>query len=357
MAPAWFRYSLEMFLNRYIRAYIYTSTELKKNKSKILREMVWALITKRISPFFYFHYGFYLKSQTITKIDNYITESLFYYKYLVALNQHWILLDDKNVFSQICKSEGLTIPSTVLRIKNGRILDHAGNEILCTSTFDTFLCSLRATELICKPALMSSGGEGIFKLRINVGHAYCEQTRFGFLEFMKLAHRDWIIEECLVNHSELRANKEEALNCIRVITAHPSGADPVAMYIVYKVATTSCLVDNAHSGGIYVGVNIDTGYLFSVGFTEKYEMYTQHPISGASFSGIRIPYFENALQLSIRAAKTFPSLKVIGWDIAITPSGPVIIEGNSFPGLALIQKAHQGAPKLIKFIKEEYAKI
>ena len=37
--------------------------------------------------------------------------------------------------------------------------------------------------------------------------------------------------------------------------------------------------------------------------------------------------------LVIWLAKLVPTIKYIGWDVAITNDGPVIIEGNSFPGV------------------------
>ena len=37
------------------------------------------------------------------------------------------------------------------------------------------------------------------------------------------------------------------------------------------------------------------------------------------------------------AALKIPELRYIGWDIAITDNGPVLIEGNEYPSYGLIQ--------------------
>ena len=35
----------------------------------------------------------------------------------------------------------------------------------------------------------------------------------------------------------------------------------------------------------------------------------------------------------------FPQVGHVGWDMAVTPDGPAIIEGNNFPGTDLCQLA------------------
>ena len=49
------------------------------------------------------------------------------------------------------------------------------------------------------------------------------------------------------------------------------------------------------------------------------------------------PYFEKALQLCKKAAKVEKHVRYVGWDIAITDKGPVIVEGNPLPGYDMPQ--------------------
>lgn len=37
------------------------------------------------------------------------------------------------------------------------------------------------------------------------------------------------------------------------------------------------------------------------------------------------------------AAKEIPQVAYVGWDVAITPNGPVLIEGNTTPGYRYYQ--------------------
>ncbi|MBN9282025.1 MAG: hypothetical protein J0H37_07220, partial [Hyphomicrobium denitrificans] len=48
----------------------------------------------------------------------------------------------------------------------------------------------------------------------------------------------------------------------------------------------------------------------------------------AELEGFRLPDWTLVTELALRAARTFLPLRTIGWDIALTPDGPVIVEGN-----------------------------
>jgi hypothetical protein len=53
--------------------------------------------------------------------------------------------------------------------------------------------------------------------------------------------------------------------------------------------------------------------------------YQGHPDTGVRFEGHAVPFYEEAVALCRRF--------LIGWDVAITPRGPLILEPNLFPGL------------------------
>lgn len=60
---------------------------------------------------------------------------------------------------------------------------------------------------------------------------------------------------------------------------------------------------------------------------------TSHCDTGTVFGDITIPYWEKVKEMVIDGASYIPELSYIGWDVAITPEGPVIIEGNAISGL------------------------
>ena len=53
--------------------------------------------------------------------------------------------------------------------------------------------------------------------------------------------------------------------------------------------------------------------------------------------GFQVPCWEEIKALVKEAALVTPQLRYMVWDVALTPDGPVIIEGNSLGGLTLQQ--------------------
>ena len=41
---------------------------------------------------------------------------------------------------------------------------------------------------------------------------------------------------------------------------------------------------------------------------------------------------KEAVEIAKEAALVVPQIRYIGWDICVTPNGPAIIEGNTYPG-------------------------
>ena len=76
-------------------------------------------------------------------------------------------------------------------------------------------------------------------------------------------------------------------------------------------------------------------------------MYATHPDTGFRFAGFEVPYFPEVLAAAKNAAAHVPH-ELIGWDIAVTEAGPVIIEGNTVPESAdhgdRARPGHDGPP-------------
>ena len=62
-------------------------------------------------------------------------------------------------------------------------------------------------------------------------------------------------------------------------------------------------------------------------------------MTGARIPGTAIPYWQEAVAMCLEASRVVPQVRFVAWDVAITPDGPVFIEGNSFPSHAIPQFA------------------
>jgi hypothetical protein len=92
-------------------------------------------------------------------------------------------------------------------------------------------------------------------------------------------------------------------------------------------------VDNISSGGCQVGIVLLTGKLKKYGYTliknNGVKVLTEHSLTKTTFENFNIPFFPQAKELVLKAASYMPGLRLVGWDVAIGESGPVLIEGNS----------------------------
>ena len=54
--------------------------------------------------------------------------------------------------------------------------------------------------------------------------------------------------------------------------------------------------------------------------------------------GRSLPFWEEVKSVAVRAHRAFNDRKLIGWDIAILDSGPIVVEGNSSADLDILQR-------------------
>ena len=104
-------------------------------------------------------------------------------------------------------------------------------------------------------------------------------------------------------------------------------------------------VDNLHAGGIAANVGLDDGILSSasdLGIDSKLGWLDRHPDTQARIAGRPLPMWSETKALAIRAHRSFADRVLVGWDIAITDDGPIVVEGNSSPDLDIVQRF--GAP-------------
>jgi hypothetical protein len=153
--------------------------------------------------------------------------------------------------------------------------------------------------------------------------------------------RRFLFQETLTQHPALDAIYPHSVNTIRVLTCTQAGAPPAVVAAVLRLGVGGSTVDNASQGGIFVGVDLETGRLLPLArrfFKLGGDVHATHPDTGFRFAGFELPYFGDALAIAGRAAAQV-SHEVVGWDLAVTEAGVVLIEGNAVPHLPLVEVA------------------
>jgi hypothetical protein len=101
------------------------------------------------------------------------------------------------------------------------------------------------------------------------------------------------------------------------------------------------VVDNFHAGGIAAAINLETGLLgpaSNLGADASLGWLDTHPNSGAAIRGRPVPDWVQLAPFVERAHQVFSERVLIGWDVAVTAQGPMLVEANGSPDLDIMQR-------------------
>ena len=144
-----------------------------------------------------------------------------------------------------------------------------------------------------------------------------------------------LAEEYIEQHAGLAALYPGAVNTYRTVTVLQHGRAQL-FYGVLRIGNGGA-VDNLNAGGMVAPVELHTGRVLAGGYDKQHRFFERHPITGVQITGTVLPFWEQAEQLCCRAAQRLPRLRYVGWDVAATAAGPVLVEGNHMPGYDVIQ--------------------
>lgn len=147
-----------------------------------------------------------------------------------------------------------------------------------------------------------------------------------------------ILEHAIKQHPDMARLHPASVNSMRIVT-DIVGDDILIAYIMVKIGRGGGCCDNTGRGGMLCRVDAETGKIRSVATDDYFNVFSAHPDTGVVFEGYQLPMVQEAIALAKEAAKVLPQMRHVGWDVAITPDGPVIIEGNEYPGTDLCQLA------------------
>ena len=146
----------------------------------------------------------------------------------------------------------------------------------------------------------------------------------------------FVVQERLDNDPLLeRLSGTRALQTVRAVTLVDDQRKPHLLFACLKVVTGKGQSDNfdyGRSGNFLADIDLDSGRLRQVRGAHESGFglvsHERHPLTDESFGNFIVPHWPRLRRLALEAAVKFLPLRTIGWDIAVTPSGPSIVEGN-----------------------------
>jgi len=151
----------------------------------------------------------------------------------------------------------------------------------------------------------------------------------------------YVVEEAVRNIDTIARFNSSSLNTFRVITFKLARNRWIVIGAALKVGRAGSLVDNSSAGGLFVPIEDDgrTGLALNVSENTR---CTHHPDSQVLLKGIEPEGLNEALELALRASRKLSFMGTLGWDIAPTKQGPMILEANAFYAVDLIQTTSGG---------------
>ncbi len=161
-----------------------------------------------------------------------------------------------------------------------------------------------------------------------------------------------LLEEPVVQHHKMAELNSASVNTIRVSTIKHNGTVHI-LAASLRIGNGKGCTDNLHGGGICCAIDIESGITKSAGFNNNGDVLYKHPYTNAAVIGFQIPFWNEVIETTKKCAKIIDGVNWIGWDVAITENGPVIIEGNTDQAPDLIQLGNCGLnPKIKEILKK-----
>ena len=169
--------------------------------------------------------------------------------------------------------------------------------------------------------------------------------------------KDGIIEDYIVQHPDLE-KISPSVNTLRIVIFN-TGKECKVLTACLRMGVNK-MVDNFCAGGIAAGIDIKTGKVNTTGIDKKKNRYKEHPVSKVKLEGFKIPYWKEVIDLVKQCYNLIPTVRYIGFDVAIKKDGPVIVEGNaSLPDYMIMQcvsEERKGLKPELDKILEKYSK-
>ncbi|OWZ83225.1 sugar-transfer associated ATP-grasp domain-containing protein [Natranaerobius trueperi] len=246
---------------------------------------------------------------------------------------------DKQLFYQEFKNY---IGRDYLSISNNNIINDIEN---WTKNYSVFFAK--------RP--FGQSGKDVIRVNIN-NYENCE----ALYEYL-YKNNFTLLEEQIEQHSELNRLSPNCVNTIRVITfveqSEDSSYDNVKIIGAILRLGLEDVIDNLSAGGIAAPIDLKTGQVYKPAISKeliKDRTFSFHPVSDEGITGFEIPEWENVIKLVKEAAMIIPEVRTVGWDVAISPNGPLLIEGNDNWNKRVWQLAYrEGKRKLIQKFADE----
>lgn len=347
-------------LLKYVRAHRGAGA---KSSFRQYYEMIYCAARYQLTPREYHLYQLWRSDKSLHEASRYLSNQFLVKHFRPKLNdQSWSqVLDNKLVFVKWYGAHVRVPPTLGFYHPVFGFRFSASGQTLSFGSKDDLVALLRETRpangLVVKP-VGGIQGKGVLVLTEIVykddSPALFTTTDGRLMDLRELSDllerphgvrslQGYLVQERVKQHGFFERLNPFTPNTIRVVT-YRSDNEITVQYAVLRLGRKGNRVDNWDAGGISVNINVHTGVL-GKGLSKPEHggvWYSHHPDSGVQFEGLVIPMWEEVVSICKRAAELTPFVRSIGWDVIVSPTGPVLIEGNPSWDLNMVQVHSDG---------------
>jgi len=227
------------------------------------------------------------------------------------------LLSDKAAFAQEMQKQGLPVINGMVIPKGSCV---SKEQLFQQSSL--FLKPLCGSRKIDAFRLEYNESSDTYKLVVSADKMITTQEQItAFFQTLVKKH-DYIMQPLLNNHPTLQVfSSFEVLITIRMITVW-TGSKAQAVSAVIELPA------DAYSNRVYIlPVDIQSGVIMPVEET-VFSVLNDTALTLKNLTGNKVVHWEELVDISQKAHACFSDIFSVGWDLAATPDGVRLIEGN-----------------------------
>jgi hypothetical protein len=288
-------------------------------------------------PMQYYTHDFYKADclLTLEEMKKFIPGYFFYfilYPRFDNVSSAEVVLENKIACSYLFS--GLKLPTTnMIALKKGEHIYERNGRKLSLNDFKRTVDSTGSEKIFIKP-VSGRGGTGIKVLNKTSAGYDSEGECFDF-DGVSALPGDYVIETQLEQAAYINEVYPHSVNTLRVVTARQDSGDIALVAVSLRLGSDGRQVDNSTQGGMLIGIDAETGlpYRPYAEFEYGSEKVFNHPDTGYEFKKFQVKNWVSVKESIIDIAEKMVLYNLIGWDIALTDEGPVVIEANTKFGI------------------------
>lgn len=277
-------------------------------------------------------------------------------KYLAARCYPWECeqLEDKVRFHRLCLINNLDTIPVLAEFENGSVYwpdDSEGANPQC--------------DLFAKPSNLSQGLGAMAWTWDGRDYVDRDGNRLTWSQIIeglrdRSKKRSYLLQPKIRNHPELERVCGKGLASVRIVTGRSRTGELDVLVTSLKMPRGGAVVSNTKQGGLAAMIDPKTGRIFRSHVQHpggRLEACAVHPDTGEAVDGLVLPHWSDVVTLVRRAHSSLKRVAFVGWDVGITPNGPVLIEANHGFGVHVIQGVANmplGLTNFARYYNEHY---